>query len=232
VTESILISGANRGIGLELVRQYAVAGWRVYAACRKPEAARELNDLAQRSAGAVSVHPLDVTNQAQRAALAAALGDSPVDILFNNAAVYGPQQQEFGENDEQAWLDALRINSIAPLKLIETLVDNVARSHRKLIVGMTSKMGSMADNHSGGSYIYRSTKAALNAVLTSAAIDLQPRGITVLMMHPGWVKTDMGGPGALITTQQCVASMRVLLSRVTLADTGRFYQYDGAIVPW
>jgi len=232
MTDSILVTGANRGIGLELVRQHLQAGWRVYACCRKPEQAAELNALAQQYKATLSVHPLDVTKAAQRAALAQALEDDPIDILFNNAGTYGPAAQEYGSTDEQGWIDTFCVNAIAPLKLMETLTENVANSRRKLMVGMTSKMGSMADNTSGGSYAYRSSKAALNAVLKSAAVDLKPRGVTVLILHPGWVKTAMGGAGALITVEECVSRLRKIMETAGPAQSGKFFQSDGTEVPW
>lgn len=232
MTETIVITGCNRGIGLELTRQYERAGWRVYATCRQPETAYELNDVARGSSGRVSVHPLDVTNAAHIWALAQVVGSTPIDVLFNNAGVYGPDDQDLGGLDVDEWLHTFRINAIAPIKIIEALVGNVARGRRKLIASMTSKMGSMADNGSGGSYIYRSSKAALNAGMKSVAVDLRPRGITVLTLHPGWVKTEMGGPGALITAAECVTRLRGILDRATLNDSGKFFQSDGAEVPW
>lgn len=232
MSDSILVTGANRGIGLELVRQYLGAGWRVYACCRRPDQAADLNALVQQYHSTLSVHPLDVNNVAQRAALVQAMEDDPIDILFNNAGIYGPKAQEYGLTDEKQWLETFRVNAIAPLKLMEALTDNVANSRRKLMVAMTSKMGSMADNSSGGSYAYRSSKAALNAVLKSAAIDLRSRGITVLTLHPGWVKTAMGGGGALTSAEECVEKLRKILDNAKLHQSGKFFQADGTEVPW
>lgn len=232
MADSILVTGANRGIGLELVRQYLQAGWRVYACCRRPEQAADLNALAQKHSATLSVHPLDVTHPAQRAALVQAIEDDPIDILFNNAGIYGPQPQEYGSTDEQGWINTFCVNTIAPLKLMEALTENVANSRRKLMVGMTSKMGSMADNSSGGSYAYRSSKAALNAVLKSAAVDLKPRGITVLILHPGWVKTAMGGSGALTSAEECVVKLRRILENAKPEQSGKFFQADGTEVSW
>ena len=194
MADKVLITGANRGIGLELARQYASAGWRVHACCRQPERAVELNRVAAASAGRLSVHPLDVTSPAQIAALPTALGDEPLDLLINNAGIYGQDDASFGNTDVRAWLQAFHVNAIAPLKVMEALVEPVARSGRRVMACVSSKMGSMADNRSGGSYVYRSSKAALNAVVMSAAVDLRHRGVTVVALNPGWVKTDMGGP--------------------------------------
>jgi NAD(P)-dependent dehydrogenase (short-subunit alcohol dehydrogenase family) len=229
--ESILITGSNRGIGLELTRQYAEAGWRVFACSRSPQRSAQLDSLRQQFPN-ISLHTLDVTDGAQIAALAAELDGQAIDILMNNAGYYGPYDARFGNTDEQQWQQCMRVNCIAPMKIMEALVDNVAASRRKLIAGMSSKMGSMADNGSGGSYIYRSSKAALNAVLKSAAIDLQPRGIKVAILHPGWVLTDMGGPNAEITVRQCVDNLRKTLDNMTLDNSGQFFDIDGSIIPW
>jgi len=232
MTDNILISGANRGVGLEFVRQYAAAGWRVHACCRRPERATELIRVAAAGGGEVSIHPLDVTNAAQIAALPAILGDGPLEVLVNNAGVYGQDDADFGNTDVAAWLHTFHVNAIAPLKLMEALAEPIARGHRRLVACLSSKMGSMADNRSGGSYVYRSSKAALNAVVKSAAVDLRSRGITVVALHPGWVLTDMGGPNAEITTAQSVGAMRAVLDGLTPADSGRFIDLDGSTIPW
>ncbi len=237
---SIFISGSNRGIGLELVRQYAAAGWRVYAACRTPDAAPELAQLAAEftagltePAGQVSVHRLDVNDAGQRAALVAELAGAPLDILFNNAGVSGGWgNQSFGSTDVAAWEQTLLSNVIAPLKMMEALVDNVAASEHKMMANMSSKMGSMADNGSGGAYLYRSSKAALNAVCVSAARDLALRGIHVVALHPGWVRTDMGGAGGELSVAESASALRRNLAAVTAADSGRFIDIDGSTIAW
>lgn len=230
--DNVLITGANRGIGLELARQYAADGWRVYACCRQPERAAELNRLAAAGDGRTSVHPLDVTNPAQIAALPAILGEQPLELLINNAGVYGQDDASFGNTDVRAWLQTFQINTIGPLKVMEALVEAVAGSRRRVMACLSSKMGSMADNRSGGSYVYRSSKAALNAVVMSAAVDLRHRGVTVVALNPGWVKTDMGGPNAEITVAESVAALRAILGRVGPVDSGRFIDVDGSTIPW
>ncbi len=231
MANSLLISGANRGIGLELTRQYATAGWRVFACCRAPERADALQRLAADNPN-IRLHPLDVTNREQIESLARALTDQPIDILFNNAGIYGPYDVRFGHTDTSAWRECFEVNCIAPMKLTEALVDNVAASEKKIVAAMTSKMGSMADNGSGGSYLYRSSKAALNAAMKSAAIDLKPRGITVALLHPGWVLTDMGGPNAEITTEQSAQQLRRILDQLTPTQSGTFFDIDGSVIPW
>ena len=224
---SLLVTGSNRGIGLEFVRQYAAEGWRVHAACRRPEAARELAAVE----GDVAIHRLDVADDRQIAALAEGLADEALDILVNNAGVGGPREG-FGETDTATWLDVFRVNSIAPLHMAERFIEHLMRGRRKLIVGLTSRMGSIADNTGGGYYIYRSSKAALNAAMKSLAIDLAPRGVAVVVFHPGWVKTDMGGPGAQIAPRASVAGMRRKIESLGPADSGRFFNYDGGAIPW
>jgi NAD(P)-dependent dehydrogenase (short-subunit alcohol dehydrogenase family) len=230
--DAILITGANRGIGLEAAAQFARAGWRVYACCREPARASALKSLVQKSDGGVSVHRLDVTDAAQRQALAQELHDAPIDILLNNAGVYGQRGATFGNTDPQSWLETFATNIIAPMKISEALVEHVARSRRKIIASVSSQMGSIADNSSGGHYVYRSSKAALNAVMKSMAIDLKARGIIAVILHPGWVQTDMGGPDALISVEQSVTAMRGILERLTVEDSGTFFDIDGSVLPW
>jgi NAD(P)-dependent dehydrogenase (short-subunit alcohol dehydrogenase family) len=231
MTRTVVITGTSRGIGLEFARQYVEDGWRVYATCRQPERAMELSRLAAANPG-LTVHPLDVTNAAQIRAIAAVLGNEPVDLLINNAGTYGPDGVRFGNTDETGWIENFRTNVIGPMKMMEALVDNLAASELRLIASLSSKMGSMADNGSGGAYIYRSGKAALNAVMKSAAIDLAPRGITAVALHPGWVRTAMGGPNGEIDADTSARRMRELLARVTPDDAGSFFDIDGSIIPW
>jgi len=229
--KTILITGTNRGIGLELTHQYAEAGWHVHACCRHPEHADALKALA-RQYDYITTHALDVTNNAQIKALARSLQQQPIDILFNNAGVYGQDDAYFGNTDTEQWQECFLINSIAPMKVMEAFASNVARSQTKVIATMSSKMGSMADNGSGGSYVYRSSKAAVNAVMKSAAIDLAPKGIMVAILHPGWVLTDMGGPNAEITVKESATNLRKILEGVTPKNSGSFFDIDGSVIPW
>ncbi|MBS0497362.1 MAG: SDR family oxidoreductase [Gammaproteobacteria bacterium] len=231
--KTLLITGANRGIGLEFVRQYAAEGWRVLACCRKPAAADLLNRLVSQFPDRIQVHALDVTDHRQIEQLAQTLTDQPIDLLINNAGVYPPDRGDaFGRTDYAAWQHAFAVNTMAPLKMAEAFIRQVSCSERKTIATITSKMGSVADNRGGGSYIYRSSKAGVNMVVKSLSIDLSPQKIITVVLHPGWVKTDMGGPGALITAEQSVTGMRRVIDNLTLADSGKFYAFDGQIVPW
>lgn len=227
---TLLITGANRGLGLEFVKQYTEAGWQVIACCRWPDDAGNLQELAEKSSDQVEIHQLDVANFEEIDALALILQGRAIDLLINNAGVY--PESSFGHVDYEAWAEAFHINSMAPMKMVEAFVSHVASSDIKKIVTLTSKMGSIDDNTSGGSYIYRSTKAAGNMVMKSLAVDLKPLGIASTILHPGWVRTDMGGPNGLIDTPESVAGMRKVIDALTLENSGRFVAYDGKVIPW
>jgi len=229
---STLITGANRGIGLEFARQYLADGWRVYAACRDPDSAFELHPLADTSEHQLRIMALDVTNPAGIKAAATELDKQAIDLLLNNAGVMGPRSQTIGNVDYEAWARVLDANTMGPMRISEAFVENVARSDRKLIVTLTSGMGSLADNTSGGSIAYRSSKAAVNMVMRSLAIDLAPRGITCVVVNPGWVQTDMGGPHAKITPVESVTKLRRLIDSLGPAQSGKFFNYDGREYPW
>jgi NAD(P)-dependent dehydrogenase (short-subunit alcohol dehydrogenase family) len=229
----VLITGANRGIGLEFATQYAEAGWRVFACARDPEQAERLQQLAAYHTDQLSLHTLDISDFAQINQLAAELGDQEIDLLINNAGIYADSRSRgFGATNYEAWMQAFEVNTMAPLKMAEAFGEAIARSQHKKIINLTSKMGSIAENTSGGCYLYRSSKAALNMVTKSLALDLAPRGIVAAVLHPGWVKTDMGGPNALITVQQSVTGMRQVIERLTPKHSGQFYAYDGKAIPW
>ena len=228
---TLLITGANRGIGLALAQQYLEADWQVVATCRNPDNAHELSQLAS-DYDSLSIESLEVTQASAIDSLVTSLDGRPVDILINNAGVYGQSNNDFGNTNTEQWLNALNINTIAPLKIMEALAENIAASEKRIIASMSSKMGSMDDNGSGGSYVYRSTKAALNAIMVSAAHDLKPRGITAIILHPGWVRTDMGGPNGEISTAESATQLRNILAKVSLENAGDFYDIDGSIIPW
>jgi NAD(P)-dependent dehydrogenase (short-subunit alcohol dehydrogenase family) len=203
---SVLITGANRGLGLEFAKQYAEHDYRVFATARAPREARELNALAK-AHDALSVHPLAIDDSASIAALARELSGQSIDILLSNAGVMGPKQQRLGQIDYAGMLETMRVNSVAPLELAEAFLEHVASSQRKLIAALTSGMGSIADS-SGGSYAYRASKAALNMSYHNLALDLKERGIIAVVINPGWVQTDMGGPRAPITPSASISAMR------------------------
>ncbi|MGA7749507.1 MAG: SDR family oxidoreductase [Gallionella sp.] len=228
-----LITGASRGIGLEFCRQYAADGWRVLACSRHPENSDALNKLAALYPGLIEMHALDVADHAQIERLGQVLDHESIDLLINNAGIYPDSDNRgFGHTDYAEWTRAFRTNTMAPLKMAETFAAQIARSKQKTIVTITSKMGSIADNRGGGDYLYRSSKAAVNMVMKSLSIDLNTAGITAVVFHPGWVKTDMGGPNASMSAEQSVSGMREVISRLTIADSGKFFGYDNQVIPW
>jgi NAD(P)-dependent dehydrogenase (short-subunit alcohol dehydrogenase family) len=229
---AVLITGASRGLGFELAKQYAVEGWRVIACCRKPEDAIALKKLAPSARDMISVVAMDVADNDTVRNAALTLKDVVVDILINSAGIAGVPQQSTGKIDYASWVRVLDVNTMGPLRVLEAFTDNLARSERRLVVTITSGMGSLADNTSGGSIAYRSSKAAVNMVMRSAAIDLAPRGITCVLINPGWVKTDMGGPDATLSPQQSVSAMRRLIETLGPNHSGKFYNYDGREYPW
>lgn len=229
---NILITGASRGIGLEMVRYAINKGWRVFACCRHPQQAETLLSTAKLANGQVNVHVADMNELATIQALAYELRNEAIDMLINNAGIYGTDNNRFGTVDVVSWQQAFMVNTIAPLKMVEALAENLLMGSSRTVACMSSKMGSMADNGYGNSYIYRSSKAALNAVVKSLSIDLREQGIKTVALHPGWVKTDMGGPNAKISTADSVAQMMATLQGLGMEDSGRFIDIDGSDIPW
>jgi NAD(P)-dependent dehydrogenase (short-subunit alcohol dehydrogenase family) len=229
---TVLVTGANRGLGLGFCRQFASTGWRVIACCRNPEAADELAEL-KRQYQQLQIFPLDVENFSEIDTLSAHLSHETIDVLINNAGVYGDNKgQGFGQLDYQAWQRTLTINTMAPVKMAEAFFPQIKSSEKKLIVAISSLMGSIADNSSGGSLFYRSSKAALNAAMKTLAIDLSPTEVGVLIFHPGWVRTDMGGPNGLIGVDESVSGMIQLINDFRLEISGDFVKYEGMPMPW
>ena len=242
-----LVTGANRGLGLELTRQLGDAGWRVHACCRDPQAAEELQALA-RASDRVRLHAMDVTDAKQIATVARSLADEPIDLLLNNAGIAGSLGEDMGANraavqpfgrlDYPEWREVLEVNLLGAARVTEALLEHVARSERKLIAMVSTAMGSLALNTEasmpppGNFYHYRTSKAALNMLTRGLAVDLAPRGITTLALGPGWVRTDMGGPSAVLAAKDSVAGMLKVVFEAGPEQNGRFYAYDGSEVPW
>jgi NAD(P)-dependent dehydrogenase (short-subunit alcohol dehydrogenase family) len=230
---TVLITGAGRGLGLEFVRQYGSNDWEVLACARDPQRAASLQNIAAESGGRVSLHALDVTDHAAIDALAKKLEGRAVDVLINCAGSMGGRGSSFGASDYAEWEYLFRLNAFAPMKMAEAFVAHVARSEQKKIVSLSTIMASMGRNTLGGFYAYRASKAALNALSVSMALDLGRRhGITASVIHPGWVRTDMGGPRAEIDAPTSVTGMRSVISGLTRDKAGRFWSYDGSELPW
>ena len=225
----VLITGANRGIGLEFTKQYAADGWKVLACCREPQSAIALQALASAHSN-IEILALDVANFKQIDALALQLKESAIDVLINNAGVY--PHSSFGDTNYDDWAEAFKINAMASLKMAEAFVQHITRSQLKKVATLSSKMGSIDDNGSGESYSYRASKTAVNMVMKSLSIDLKPYGISVVTLHPGWVQTDMGGENALVSATTSVAGLRTVIENLNIANTGKFIAYDGKEIAW
>ncbi len=226
-----LVTGVNRGLGLEFIKQYSQAGWNVIGTCRDLGSAVEASGLAD-VASNIELYPLEITSAEGIAGLAETLKGRPIDHLVLNAGVMAERAQVLGELDQDDFVHAMSVNTVSPALMIQAFRSHVAASDKKLVIGMSSILGSIAGNSDGGLYSYRASKAALNAVLKSAASDLAAEGITVVAMHPGWVQTDMGGEGATITTGVSINGMLKVFDGLTTADSGRFLTYDGSELPW
>jgi len=229
----VLITGSNRGLGLEWVRQYAEANWQVIATCRHPAEAHALQMLASSNAN-VSIYKLDVTLPAEIEAVARILHGEPLDLLINNAGVYFEKfnADHLGAIHYGDWEETFRVNALGAVRMTEAFHPHLRHGRDPLVVAITSHMGSISEIASPGSYAYRSSKAALNAAMKGLSHELHGDGIGVLMLHPGWAQTRMGGPGALYTVEQSVHGMRNRIEDFTLAQSGTFYRFDGSVIPW
>jgi NAD(P)-dependent dehydrogenase (short-subunit alcohol dehydrogenase family) len=225
--KSAFITGANRGIGLEFAKQLKTKGYYIMGACRHPENAPELNALAD------EVFQLDVTNDTDITLLKQNLGNRPIDLLINNAGTSGEQGVTIGNVDRANFMNVLNTNCISVVKLSDALLPNLEASEDKRVLVISSRMGSISDNERGRSYAYRSSKAALNCVMRSFAIDVKDKGIRVMIIHPGWVKTAMGGPDALVDVKTSVAGM---LKQADLhfseSHAEVLRRFDGDIIAW
>ncbi len=224
---NVLITGAGRGIGLELARRFLAAGARVNATVRDMAKADSLRSLGNM----VTINVCDVTSDADVSALAEGFADKPIDILINNAGILLNRGEAFGNIDLEAFEEVLRVNTIAPIRVAQAFADNVAASSKKLIVNVSSRMGSIGE---GGvaAYSYRASKAALNMAMTTIAKDLEGQGVTVIVVHPGWVRTDMGGSSASLSVEESVDGLMHVIDSVSMVDTGSFFNYDGTSIPW
>lgn len=222
---TVLVTGANRGLGLEFARQYAADGWNVIATARNPEGADELEALS------VEVLALDVADAASVDSLARALNGRPIDLLINNAGIF-PRVRGIEEIDFDDYERTLVVNTVGPVRVTRALLPNLRASEMKTVVNITSRLGSIALTDSGVFYGYRESKAALNMFSRTLANELKPEGFTVLTVHPGWVRTDMGGENANLSPQESVSGMRAVIAARGPEDTGTYWGYSGEEVPW
>ena len=205
-----LITGASRGLGKELVRQYAADRWQVIGTERRD---MDMNDVAQIRRYAAKLH------------------DKPIDLLFCNAGISGKRGMAIGSFDFQSWEEVLRVNLLGPAALAEALVDHVAASERKTIALMSSRLGSIGES-SGMTLPYSTSKAALNMLAKGLAATLASKAIIVVAVSPGWVRTDMGGAGAPLSPEASVRGLRKVIEGLTPHDSGRFLSHDGTEIPW
>jgi NAD(P)-dependent dehydrogenase (short-subunit alcohol dehydrogenase family) len=207
---TILITGAGRGLGFELARQYRQDGWRVIGTLREE---------------------LDVTNTDQVKEFASKLKDVPIDVLVCNAGISGKRGMALGSFDYKDWEGVLRVNLLGAAAIVEALVENVAASDKKTMVLMSSRLGSISEP-SGMTLPYATSKAALNMLAKGLSATLAPRGIIVVAVSPGWVRTDMGGQGAPLTPESSVRGLRKVIGGLRREDSGRFLSHDGSSIPW
>ena len=220
---TVLIIGASRGIGHELARQYRADGWRVIATARKTPDCDALRALGAQA------HQVDVTNAESIGGLGWKLDDEKIDAAWLVAGVYGPDHAGFPT--EQEFDDVMHTNVLAAMRILPIVAPLVAATRGRLAV-ISSRMGSIGTRKSSEASLYRASKAALNSVLADAALTWGPQGATCLTFHPGWVQTDMGGPGATLTVQQSATGLRATLAGATQAQNGAFLNYDGTPIPW
>ena len=222
---TVLVTGANRGIGLELTRQLRAQGHQVIGT------ARNIQDVAElKETGAVVVQ-LDVADSDSVRAMAKELEGQKIDLLINNAGMSGHNAESFAETDFDQLGVTFDVNSLGPMRVTQALLPNLLAGNGKTVIQVSSTMGSIANN-AGGYYGYRASKAALNMLNKSLALELTNLGITCVVLHPGWVQTRMGGPDAVITTQDSVSGMILVIANLGIEDTGRFLDYQGNELPW
>ncbi len=221
---TVLITGAARGLGLDFVKQYAARGWKVHACARKVEALRGLE-------GDIHAHGLEVTDYEAVKSLARKLAGEAIDVLICNAGISGKEATILGSIDPATWRETFEVNTLAPLVMAEAFVDHVARSKDRKLIAISSRLGSiaLADN---GRYAYRASKAALNMEWKGLSVDTADKNLICVVLHPGWVQTDMGGAAATLTIDQSVPAMVKVIDGLKAADNGRFINYDGSEIPW
>ena len=231
MSHSVFITGTTRGIGLELARQFLEAGSKVFATARHPES-DALQSLKAVHGDELQLLTLDVTNSTDIQAAVTSLAGQPVNLLINNAGLYQSRSDDAESLAAETWLQEFHVNAIAPFMVTRALRGNLAAADDALVAMISSKMGSMSDNTSGGAYSYRSSKAALNAVTVCLAQDLAGDGTRVVALHPGWVQTDMGGANAPVDASQSASGLRKVMTGIDETKNGGFFDYTGAAIPW
>ena len=222
---NILITGAGRGLGLELASQYAKDGWQVIGTVRDDAGKKRLEKLG------AEAHLLDVSDFGKAGDLAKCLKGRALDILFCNAGIIGKRGMALGSFDYASWEEVMRVNVLGAAAVAEALVDNVAASGKKTIAMMSSRLGSITES-SGATLPYATSKAALNMLVKGLSASLNGRGVKVVAVSPGWVRTDMGGEGAPLAPEASIAGLRKVLAGLKAGDSGKFFSYEGSLIPW
>ncbi len=230
--KKILVTGANRGLGLGLVKKFLKNNEKVICTTRNISKSKELILCKEKYNDNLEICELDLLDKESPTILSNFLGNEPIDLFINNAGVIGHSAHHFKSVSLNHWLNVLKVNLIAPLLITQSIIKNIEKSSERKIYFISSKVGSIEDNKSGGMYIYRSSKTALNQVVKSLSIDLKPLGISVISLHPGWVRTEMGGPNALISVEESVNGMVDVISNTSIINSGQFINYDGTRLPW
>ena len=230
--KKILVTGANRGLGLGLVKKFLKNNEKVICTTRNISKSKELILCKEKYNDNLEICELDLLDKDSPNILSNFLGDETIDLFINNAGVIGHSAQHFKSVSLNHWIEVLKVNLIAPLLITQSIIKNIEKSSERKIYFISSKVGSIEDNKSGGMYIYRSSKTALNQVVKSLSIDLKPLGISVISLHPGWVRTEMGGPNALISVEESVNGMIDVISNTSIINSGQFINYDGTRLPW
>lgn len=225
---TVLITGAGRGLGLEFAKQYLNDGWKVLVTIRNPMAGHVFANVS----GDLQVHILDINAHLSVEKLARDLEGQAIDLLINNAGIYGEKDVEPADTDYKLWHQVMETNVFAPFKFTTTFLPLIQQSQLKKVATIGSSMGSMGNTDQGGGYMYRSSKAAVHSVMKTLAENHREDGVTFVLLHPGWVQTDMGGEEADIDVVESVSGMRTVIENTSLAQTGSFFRYDGTTVPW
>jgi short-subunit dehydrogenase len=226
---TVFITGANRGLGLEFVKEFSEIGYEVIATYRDLSSSTDLTNLVKSNLK-IRLHQLDVSSTKNIQDLSKYLKNKPIDILINNAGIY--RSGSFNSVNKDSWVESFITNTIGPYEVIEYFLPNVLQGLERKVISITSKMGSIDDNTSGGSYIYRSSKTALNSMMRSLTHDLKAHDIATMTLHPGWVRTDMGGPGGWIDVKESVSGMIDQILNLSLQNTGRYIDYNGKLIKW
>lgn len=226
----VLITGANRGLGLGFTRQYLERECEVYACVRVPGDAKDLLSLAKQT-DRLHIVEMDVSSEDSIAKAAASI-DMPIDILINNAGVIGDREEDLDGFSTDTLLDTFVVNTVGPLLVLSLFREHLAKSEGKQAITISSRMGSISDNASGGYYSYRASKSALNAVMRSAAIELELDKVHMLVLHPGWVRTDMGGKNATVSVDESVSNMIKVIENYRIYPTGAFVSHTSELIPW